>query len=252
MNKAKILVIDDSSETLAAIEEYLEDKGYQVIGAINGVDGLRLATEEHPDLILLDVMMPLMDGREVLEKIKDRRIPTRVIIMSAYMTSTSDIVYFIKSGACDYIIKPFKFDNLINLIERALVVEATINLNLSDNSLIQQLIANTEKLQRDQEKLIKDNEKLIKDNEKLKKQVLAKGYVEELIWMGIKLLGLFISTGITIILYSLNIISKSIAIILPFILFFFIFFPFQRTKKLSVKVPKVETDIEMDDESEKA
>jgi DNA-binding response OmpR family regulator len=241
MRKAKILIIDDDRELLDLMEFPLKREGYLVITAIDGVDGLRLATEEHPDLILLDVMMPVMDGYAVLEKIKDRRIPTRVVMMSALRTETTDVVGFTKLGACDYLIKPFDVEALLNTVRRALVADTTINLRITDTPpIIEQLIATTEKLER-------DKGKLEEENEKLKEQVVTKGNTQQLILIAIRLLCLVIAVAISILLYYLKVISNTQALVIPFIVFFLLLLPIERIKKLSVKVPKVETGVEIDE-----
>jgi two-component system cell cycle response regulator DivK len=239
--KKKILIIEDQDETREMYSLVLEREGYQVLHAADGVDGLRLATEEHPDLILLDVLMPVMDGYEVLEKIKMRKLPPRVIMVTS-LCSTEDVVRFTRAGACDYITKPVSPEDFRDTVKRVLEVEATIDLNANETPpIIEQLISTAEKLERDKEKLSQENEKLLKQN-------LAKKHSQQLILIALRLLCLVIAVAITILLHALSIISKTQAVFLPLILFLLLLLPIERVKKLSVKVSKAETGVEMDDQ----
>ncbi|MCX5712257.1 MAG: response regulator [Candidatus Omnitrophica bacterium] len=115
----KILIIDDEKDAVSGVAMRLEATGYQVIGAYNGPDGLKLAMEQKPRLILLDLMMPGMDGFEVLRKLKandqTRNIP--VIIFSC--KGESDAIFKTQDlGSVDYIIKPFESQELLDLVKR--------------------------------------------------------------------------------------------------------------------------------------
>jgi two-component system alkaline phosphatase synthesis response regulator PhoP len=134
MYREKILIIDAEIFILSSLKEYLELEGYHnIVVAEGGVDGLRLANDEHPDLILLDEKMPFMDGYEVLQEIKKRRIPTRVIMMTHLAPPPDNIINFKSLGACDYIMKPFEREKLIKIIEQAFIKPWTMNLNIIDN-----------------------------------------------------------------------------------------------------------------------
>jgi two-component system alkaline phosphatase synthesis response regulator PhoP len=69
--KRKILAVDDDSEVLQIVTDKLKSGGFNVVQAVNGQDGLRLAESEHPDLILLDLLMPIMGGLEVMKKLRE-------------------------------------------------------------------------------------------------------------------------------------------------------------------------------------
>lgn len=111
--KAKILIVDDEPFNVDVLQQELEDLNYQIITAFNGQEALDKIKSEHPDLILLDLMMPVLDGFAVLSQIKAdndlRDIP--VIIVSAANDSKS-VVKGIKQGADDYITKPIDADHL--------------------------------------------------------------------------------------------------------------------------------------------
>lgn len=105
--KAKVLVVDDEPFNVDYLQQELEDCDYQVITAFNGREALDKIHKEHPDLVLLDLMMPVLDGFAVLSEVKGdnvlRDIP--IIIVSAASDSKS-VVKGIKQGAEDYITKP--------------------------------------------------------------------------------------------------------------------------------------------------
>jgi DNA-binding response OmpR family regulator len=114
-----ILLIEDTTEILENFTEYLEIEGYKVLGASNGKKGVELAREFIPDLIICDVLMPEMDGHEVLhlllETSKTHDIP---FIFSTSMSEKVERKEALALGADDYIIKPFDMDVLLKTIEK--------------------------------------------------------------------------------------------------------------------------------------
>jgi phosphoserine phosphatase RsbU/P len=109
MEKQKILIVDDEPFNVDYVEQELEDEGYETISATDGQEALDKINRESPDLVLLDIMMPVMDGFEVLSKLKEnpetRDIP--VIVISA-SNDLKSVVRGIQSGAEDYLPKPFE------------------------------------------------------------------------------------------------------------------------------------------------
>jgi serine phosphatase RsbU (regulator of sigma subunit) len=107
-NTYKILIVDDEPFNIDYLEQELEDLGYATISASNGQEALDLISAESPDMILLDIMMPVMDGFEVLARLKSndswRHIP--VVIISA-MSDMESVTKGIEMGAADYLPKPF-------------------------------------------------------------------------------------------------------------------------------------------------
>lgn len=102
---SKILVVDDEESIVTIISYNLKKEGYEVITASDGESGLELALSEKPDLILLDIMMPNMDGYEVCRKVrKDSNVP---IIMLTARADEVDKVLGLEMGADDYVTKPF-------------------------------------------------------------------------------------------------------------------------------------------------
>ncbi len=113
-----ILVIDDESLTLRTISRALREEGFDVFVAMNGEDGLRVLAEEKPDLALVDVVLPGIDGIEVLRQIKKQSPTTIVVMMSAYKV-VDRAVESMKLGAYDYLTKPFHLSDMTNTIRRA-------------------------------------------------------------------------------------------------------------------------------------
>ena len=110
---SKILVCDDEKDIVSALRIYLESEGYEVLAAENGKEALEVLESEDISLVLLDVMMPVMDGVETLVKIRERsNVP--VILLTAKSEDT-DKVLGLNLGADDYVTKPF---NPVELLAR--------------------------------------------------------------------------------------------------------------------------------------
>jgi two-component system, cell cycle response regulator len=120
-----ILVIDDQADNVELLRARLDARGYQVSTALSGEEGLAIVGREHPDLILLDVMMPVVGGKEVARRIKsDSSLPFIPIIMQTALDSTQDRVEGLDAGADDYITKPINFAELEARIRSMLRVKA--------------------------------------------------------------------------------------------------------------------------------
>jgi len=106
-----ILVIDDQANVRTLLKDYLSNQGYRVVQAQDGQQGLFVARHEHPDLVLLDIMMPNMDGFQFLSAFrKESDIP--VIVVTARDEET-DTVLGLELGADDFVIKPFRMRELV-------------------------------------------------------------------------------------------------------------------------------------------
>jgi two-component system, OmpR family, response regulator VicR len=118
----RILCIEDEPEMIDLIRLILGRRGYEVIGAAGGLAGLKAAREQLPDLILLDLMMPDMDGWEVYQKIRGddstRNIP--VIVVTAKAQSIDKVLGLHIAKVDDYIAKPFSPQDLLNSVEKVL------------------------------------------------------------------------------------------------------------------------------------
>lgn len=114
-----ILVVEDDRALSVGLDLNLSAEGYRVLVARDGARGLALALEERPDLIVLDLLLPNLDGYEVLERLRARGHDTPVIILSA-RGEEQDKVKGLKVGADDYVTKPFGLAELLARIEAAL------------------------------------------------------------------------------------------------------------------------------------
>jgi diguanylate cyclase (GGDEF)-like protein len=111
--KRRILVVDDHEDNIEVLRARLEARGYEVEGATNGQAALDTVGHWCPDLILLDVMMPDMDGLEVVKRLKaDRNLPFIPVIMQTALDSTERMVAGLEAGADDYVTKPINFAEL--------------------------------------------------------------------------------------------------------------------------------------------
>ena len=116
----RILIVDDDAEIITAIRFALEAKGYDVLIARDGNQGLAMAERERPDLVILDMMMPKRSGFLVLEKLRrTEESPTRVVMITANEGSRHK-AYAEMLGVDDYIRKPFAMDRLIESVGRLL------------------------------------------------------------------------------------------------------------------------------------
>jgi DNA-binding NtrC family response regulator len=119
MIKQRILIVEDERTALRALKLILEDEGYAVLEASCGEDGLRLALSEQPDLVLLDIRLPDVDGITVLQRLRGASSNAAVIIMTAE-TSSVNAIRATQYGAFDYLSKPIHDEHLLLLIRRAL------------------------------------------------------------------------------------------------------------------------------------
>ena len=114
MENTTVLIIEDSSEIQTLLEYNFQNAGYEVVMACDGDEGLNLAEEIHPDVIILDWMMPLMSGIEVLQKLRKREATRETpIIMLTAKAEEHDRLTGLDRGADDYVVKPFSPAELI-------------------------------------------------------------------------------------------------------------------------------------------
>jgi two-component system alkaline phosphatase synthesis response regulator PhoP len=115
----KVLVVDDEPDLLRMIEIRLKANQYRVFCACDGKTGLEIAGREHPDLILLDIMMPVMNGIETLRALKQTSETSSIpVIMLSQKKETHSILEAKGLGASDYILKPFSTKDLMRSIEK--------------------------------------------------------------------------------------------------------------------------------------
>jgi two-component system, NtrC family, nitrogen regulation response regulator NtrX len=116
---ASILVVDDEESILTSVSSILQDEGYEVAVAKTGADALRAYTMDPPDLMLLDIWMPEMDGMETLRRVREL-VPTAQVMMMSGHGSIETAVKAIKLGAYDYIEKPLSLENITLRVKHAL------------------------------------------------------------------------------------------------------------------------------------
>jgi DNA-binding response OmpR family regulator len=118
---ARILVVDDEPDCLSIIQCRLEWSHYDVITASDGAEGLKIAEEENPDIVLLDTNMPVMDGLEMLERMrKNPRLKDTPVIMVTALCGMNDIAAASALGVADYVTKPVDFTSLLEKISNIL------------------------------------------------------------------------------------------------------------------------------------
>ncbi|MBI4177805.1 response regulator [bacterium] len=113
----RVLVIDDDFHILRIVEDRLKAENFDVLKASDGIEGLRLVYDFHPDVILLDIMMPTIDGHAVLHCLKrDEKIKNIPVIMMTAKRERVDVVRAAEGGAADYIVKPIDFRQMVKKI----------------------------------------------------------------------------------------------------------------------------------------
>lgn len=121
MSKQKVLVVEDEADILEIIAYNLSREGFRVLSSRNGEEALDLARQEEPDLVLLDLMLPGMDGLEVCRQLKDDpRGAELPIIMVTAKGEESDVVLGLGVGADDYVVKPFSPRELMARVKAVL------------------------------------------------------------------------------------------------------------------------------------
>jgi len=119
--RARILVVDDETDIVSTVQYRLKFCDFEVITASNGEEGLDKATNEKPDLILLDINMPIMDGHEMLERLRSNPdIKDMPVIMLTAYSDKRDVAKAAELGIADYVTKPFDFTELMEKISNAL------------------------------------------------------------------------------------------------------------------------------------
>lgn len=128
-NSAEILIVDDEAQIRKLLEIALESNGYSTIFAVNAKEGIALAANHQPDLIILDLGLPDEDGQVVLKRIREWY--TKPILILTVKNAEEEIVTALDNGANDYLVKPFRTQELLARIRTALR-----NLNQNENEPI--------------------------------------------------------------------------------------------------------------------
>jgi two-component system chemotaxis response regulator CheY len=116
---AKVLIVDDAEFLRVRLTKMLDADGYEVFQAENGVKAVATYREIHPDIVLMDVTMPEMDGLTALKEIVQFDAKARVIMLTA-LGQESVVLEAVKSGARDFVVKPFEQERVMNAITKLL------------------------------------------------------------------------------------------------------------------------------------
>jgi CheY-like chemotaxis protein len=117
----KVLVVDDVVDNVELLADALEDVGYEVLKAFSGIEALNIAGSSKPDVIMLDIMMPGIDGIEVCRRLKSNpKLKSIPVIMVSALGEDSDLKMGLEAGAQDYIIKPYNVSVALSQVQIAL------------------------------------------------------------------------------------------------------------------------------------
>jgi two-component system sensor histidine kinase/response regulator len=162
-----ILVVDDNPANLSVVVNYLAEHGVEILVAQDGETGLRLAAQQHPDLILLDVLLPGIDGFEVCRCLKaDERTQEIPVLFMTIVTRTEDKVRGFEAGGLDYITKPFEHQEVL----------ARVTTHLRTRRLARELEAAKENLER---RVAERTAELARTNVKLEDEITERKRAEE-------------------------------------------------------------------------
>jgi two-component system, cell cycle response regulator len=124
-SKGKILIVDDAPDTVEIIGKVLRFEGYEVSTAPSGEEGLCKAEKEKPEVILLDVNLPGIDGNEVLRRVRAMDPLTCVVMLTAFAT-VDNAILALKEGASDFVKKPFENDHLVHIVNQCMEKHRTL------------------------------------------------------------------------------------------------------------------------------
>jgi two-component system cell cycle response regulator len=123
--KAKVLIVDDEPDTLEILQALLSTEGYNIIIASTGEDGVKEAQKEKPEVILMDINLPGIDGNEALRRIRQNNPLQSVIMLTAFAT-VDNAIQALKEGATDFVKKPFENEHLIHIVNQVLEKSRTL------------------------------------------------------------------------------------------------------------------------------
>ena len=139
--KNNILIVDDTPENLSVLRKLLTDKGYQVRPALNGEIALKAVQSRRPDLILLDIMMPGMDGYEVCKVLKSAEETSDIpVIFISALTEVEGILEAFQAGGVDYITKPFRPEEVLARVQTHLALQKAIQEKEAAHTMLQAIM----------------------------------------------------------------------------------------------------------------
>src|SRR5215217_1350549 len=117
----KVLIIEDEKDILQLVKLYLEKEGFRTVTAMTGIEGLEQVKAENPDLVVLDLMLPGMDGLEICKRLRSKRETAMLpVIMLTAKAEESDTIVGLELGADDYVTKPFSPKTLVARVKALL------------------------------------------------------------------------------------------------------------------------------------
>ena len=122
----KIMIVDDETDLREMLNLMIRKEGYETATAENGEDFLNKIDEFQPDLVTLDVMMPGLTTREILEKLPEKKTKPKIILLTVVRYSEEEKQKLYQKGIVDYVTKPFEMDNLINTIQKYVLLKPVI------------------------------------------------------------------------------------------------------------------------------
>ena len=123
--KGKVLIVDDAPDTLEIIQKLLHYEGYDILLASTGEEGVKKAHEENPEVVLMDINLPGIDGTEALRRIRAINSQQCVVMLTAFAT-VDNAIQALKEGASDFVKKPFENDHLIHIVNQCFEKHKTL------------------------------------------------------------------------------------------------------------------------------
>jgi diguanylate cyclase (GGDEF)-like protein len=117
--KGKVLIVDDEPDTLEIIRKLLQFEGFEVLIASSGEEGIKRVAEEQPEVVLMDINLPGINGNEALRRLKKIHPFPSIVMLTAYAT-VDNAIQALKEGASDFVKKPFENDHLIHIVHQSL------------------------------------------------------------------------------------------------------------------------------------
>jgi PleD family two-component response regulator len=148
LEPANILLIDDMPNNLRLLSSLLSKQGYKVRSVINGAMGLKAAQAKPPDLILLDINMPDLNGYEVCTKLKEHEVTQEIPVI--FLSALDDVIDKVKAfrvGGSDYITKPFQIEEVLVRVQNQLQLRQAQKMLGQQNVLLEQEICDRKKIQ---------------------------------------------------------------------------------------------------------
>jgi len=232
--KYNLLIVEDEDIIRQVMERaFRSEKQYLLHFAKDGGEVFEVLSKMTPDLILLDIKLPVLNGFEVLARIHELGIKTRIIMNSAYYTDFDAVIKCVINGACDYVQKPVNFKELKEKMKRALLLESTYNTSISNTPTIKALVGETEKLRFEYQKLRAEHHKLQGKYNRLLLKKVSQKFIIKIVYAVLSFIITYLAyryTGLTNTTYLL---------ILFMVTFLLLIIPGDKIKEFSTKIFKI-------------